>query len=265
MATSGDQNFATTFWFYGLGLIYDTDGKYYLEDGSGNTRFTANSSGSKSTSANYDPFGNIRSSSGILPKFQFSKQQLDEESNLYFLRARYYDSNIGRFISKDPVKGPLSIPQSQNPYTYALNNPINLSDPSGEAALGLCVSADAGLGVYGTCSLCLQLTSDKQVGITFTAGGGGTTGVTLGGGGQVQVTNANNLKQISGQDVFAGGSARFIPGGRLDVSKDSDDPSIWGASANLGLGASANFSPPFPGGEFHGGSTYTWTLPLLNF
>jgi len=229
-------------------------------------RFVTDEVGNKVRSTEYDPFGNWRAAVGQANiHMLYQGQQQDPESSLYYLRARYYDPLIGRFISKDPVKGSLTLPQSQNPYAYALNNPINLSDPSGEAAVGLCVSVDVGLGVYGTCSLCLQLTSDRQIGITFTAGGGGTTGVTLGGGGQVQVTNANNLKQISGQDVFAGGSARFIPGRRLDLNKDSDDPSIWGASVNLGPGASANFSPPFPGGEFHGGSIYTWALPLLNF
>lgn len=63
----------------------------------------------------------------MLFDFQFSKEQNDSENNLYFLRARYYDPSIGRFISKDPVKGPLTNPQSQNPYAYSLNNPINLS------------------------------------------------------------------------------------------------------------------------------------------
>lgn len=135
MATSGDQNYATTFWIYGLGLLYDTNSNYYLEDGTGSMRFIANSSGYKRSGANYDPFGNVRSSSGILPDFQFTTELLDSGINLYFLRARYYDPQLGRFISRDPIKGPLTLPQSQNPYAYALNNPINLSDPSGEQAI----------------------------------------------------------------------------------------------------------------------------------
>lgn len=82
----------------------------------------------------YDPFGNIRSSSGTSnTNYEFQSQQLDPESSMYFLRARYYDPTIGRFISKDPIKGSLMNPQTQNPYAYAANNPINLHDPSGEA------------------------------------------------------------------------------------------------------------------------------------
>ena len=67
----------------------------------------------------------------------YQGQQQDAESNLYYLRARYYDPTIGRFISKDPVKGTLTLPQSQNPYAYSINNPINLSDPSGEFIPGV--------------------------------------------------------------------------------------------------------------------------------
>ncbi len=132
MATSGDQNYASTFWIYGLGLIKDGDGRYHLEDASGNMRFTTSSSGSRATYANYDPFGNIRSSFGTPIEFQFNEQQLDSESDMYFLRARYYDPETGRFISRDPVKGVLTNPQTQNPYAYSHNNPINYSDPSGE-------------------------------------------------------------------------------------------------------------------------------------
>ncbi len=137
MAVSGDENFAYSFWVYGLGLIKDGDGRYHLEDASGNMRFTTSSTGSKASGANYDPFGNIRSSAGILPNFQFNEQHFDEGSGLYYLRARYYDPTTGRFISRDPVQGQLAVPQTLNPYSYAINDPINLSDPSGEQVLEL--------------------------------------------------------------------------------------------------------------------------------
>lgn len=51
---------------------------------------------------------------------------------MYYLRARYYDPATGRFISRDPVKGTLTNPITQNAYVYAGNNPINITDPSGE-------------------------------------------------------------------------------------------------------------------------------------
>ncbi|MBI3337126.1 MAG: hypothetical protein HY005_00685, partial [Candidatus Staskawiczbacteria bacterium] len=56
-----------------------------------------------------------------------------------YLNARYYNSNIGRFISQDPMFWTLPVelltdPQNQNSYAYARNNPIVGSDPSGESA-----------------------------------------------------------------------------------------------------------------------------------
>jgi hypothetical protein len=54
---------------------------------------------------------------------------------LQFLRARYYAPDQGRFTSRDPFPGFLSQPDSLTPYVYALNNPVLLTDPSGENTL----------------------------------------------------------------------------------------------------------------------------------
>jgi RHS repeat-associated protein len=53
-----------------------------------------------------------------------------EGNNLYYMRARYYDANLGRFISEDPIghNGGLNL------YAYVGGNPIMLVDPSGLAA-----------------------------------------------------------------------------------------------------------------------------------
>lgn len=194
--------------------------------------------------------------SGILPDFQFSKEQNDSESNLYFLRARYYDPELGRFISKDPVKGHLNNPQSQNPYSYSLNNPINFSDPSGLDVYGLCVNVNIGLAIYGTCSVCVVYsTNDKSIGALGTLGAGGTTGATASIGFGGLYSNAPRYSDILGQDIFTGVSGGEGLEGSGDVSWSHDDPSI--KSYNLGVGLGANFSPPFIPGEFHGGTSYT--------
>ena len=58
---------------------------------------------------------------------------LDPESGLYYYGGRYYDPELGRFISPDPfVPGP-GEPQSFNRYSYVGNNPVNYIDPSGYA------------------------------------------------------------------------------------------------------------------------------------
>ena len=117
-------------------------------DGQGNIRFVTDSSGAKLRSTEYDPFGNWRAANGQSNiQMLYQGQQQDPESNLYYLRARYYDPVTGRFISKDPVKGLTTVPQSQNPYQYSYNNPINLSDPSGrQVALAVPVIAACVVG-----------------------------------------------------------------------------------------------------------------------
>ncbi|HEX2834374.1 MAG TPA: RHS repeat-associated core domain-containing protein [Thermoanaerobaculia bacterium] len=61
---------------------------------------------------------------------------LDVENSDYLdaMHARYYDPNVGRFLSVDPNPGSvdLAVPQSWNRYTYALNSPLVFIDPSGE-------------------------------------------------------------------------------------------------------------------------------------
>ncbi|MEI2672159.1 MAG: RHS repeat-associated core domain-containing protein [Marmoricola sp.] len=52
----------------------------------------------------YDPWGNVISSTGTLTNpLRFTSREYDAESGLYFYRARYYDPQAGRFISRDPI------------------------------------------------------------------------------------------------------------------------------------------------------------------
>ena len=55
----------------------------------------------------------------------------DSEAGLQYLRARYYDPEIGRFLTRDSITGVIENPLSQNRYTYDWNNPVNYTDPSG--------------------------------------------------------------------------------------------------------------------------------------
>jgi RHS repeat-associated protein len=56
---------------------------------------------------------------------------MDEGNGLYFIRARYYDPETGRFLTKDPLTGKDGDTQSLNRYVYALNNPVVFFDISG--------------------------------------------------------------------------------------------------------------------------------------
>ncbi|OMG45289.1 hypothetical protein BK140_33100 [Paenibacillus macerans] len=55
----------------------------------------------------------------------------DDEVELQYLRARWYDPSIGRFINEDSYEGQIDNPLTLNLYTYTANNPLRYTDPSG--------------------------------------------------------------------------------------------------------------------------------------
>lgn len=74
----------------------------------------------------YDAFGNkTGTSSSDNNSFRYCGEYTDSESGLVYLRARYYNSETGRFTIEEPAK------DSVNWYTYCGNNPILFIDPSG--------------------------------------------------------------------------------------------------------------------------------------
>jgi|AntRauTorckE5430_2_1112549.scaffolds.fasta_scaffold01454_3 RHS repeat-associated protein len=120
---------------YGLGLearIFGGVIIYYQGDLRGNVVLITNDAGSNFRDYQYGPFGHIDNvNPGPSPDVNhytfLGKQGIiedDREAGLYYIRARYYDASIGRFITEDPV-------QSSNLYAYGGNNPIKNIDPSG--------------------------------------------------------------------------------------------------------------------------------------
>jgi RHS repeat-associated protein len=116
----------TNTYVYGLGLISTYDGDdmtYRLTDGLGSTMNLCDASGNELVTYAYDVFGALRSQTGSSDNDRlFTGEQRDEESGYDYLRARYYDPEVGRFLSSDPLGGG---------YPYGANNPANLVDPSG--------------------------------------------------------------------------------------------------------------------------------------
>jgi RHS repeat-associated protein len=125
---------------YGLDLLATQDEtnawSFYHYDSLGNVRHMSNESGQGTIAYQYDAFGAVRNQVGNSDNpFTFAGGQVDESINLLFLRARYYDPEIGRFLSTDPMPDVPGVNQTLNPYLYALNNPINAKDPSGKSSL----------------------------------------------------------------------------------------------------------------------------------
>jgi RHS repeat-associated protein len=97
-----------------------------------------NSSGMQEEVMDYFPFGEIRldQKAGTFDEQRkFSGHEYDAETELTYMNARYYKSDIGRFVSQDPAylatSTDLADPQISNSYSYAKNNPLTYVDPDG--------------------------------------------------------------------------------------------------------------------------------------
>ena len=91
------------------------------------------------------PWGVVPADTGTTTRLRLAGQQYDQGSRLYFMRARYYDPDLGRFLSEDPI----GISGGLNLYAYAGNDPVNMWDPS-----GLCLEPG---GIVGSDDICVGL------------------------------------------------------------------------------------------------------------
>ena len=125
-------------------IIRDENKLYYLTDNLGSVRVTVDQYGDPVGYDDYYPFGKVmpgRSNNTSNPHdaYKFTGKELDQENgiDLEYFGARYYDPEIGRWLSVDPIlnkkpdalvnKGYLNV----SPYNYAFNNPVILVDPNG--------------------------------------------------------------------------------------------------------------------------------------
>ncbi|UCD80392.1 MAG: cadherin-like domain-containing protein [Desulfobacterales bacterium] len=132
-----DQNHVINRYTYGFSRLNQINQglvSFYLYDSPGRSvTALTNNSQDVINSYTYSGFGNISGANELTENsYKFAGEQYDEETGLIYLRARYYDPAIGRFITKDPFPGNTPTPQTSNPYPYAQNNPVNASDPEGK-------------------------------------------------------------------------------------------------------------------------------------
>jgi len=111
-----------------LEMITQAGGDFsYHADRLGSTRLITDAGGRPVVNYTYDAYGNVKASSTQLPNPFLFAGQFTDASGLQWMRARYYDSTTGQFITRDP----LAAATGAAPYAYAADNPVNLTDPSG--------------------------------------------------------------------------------------------------------------------------------------
>jgi len=110
-----------------------TEKVYYVHDGHGSVRALTNTTGAVTDTYDYDAYGNLIHSTGSTPNvYLFAGEQYDPDLGLYYNRARYLNTNTGRFWTMDTFEGNDVDPLSIHKYLFAEADPVDNIDPCGK-------------------------------------------------------------------------------------------------------------------------------------
>ena len=126
----------TTYYIYGIGLIAQENGNEYLIyhfNNIGSTEAVTNIDGEIVETFDYGPYGELLSENKCSIMFLYNGELgvATDSNGLYYMRARYYNPEIKRFINQDVMTGSIVNTPTLNRYAYVNGNPISLNDPFG--------------------------------------------------------------------------------------------------------------------------------------
>ena len=161
----------------------------YTKDIQGSTSSILNKDTKGELSYEYDDFGetSIHGSSALKNEICYTGGIYDESTGLYYLNARYYDPENGRFLTEDTYRGEVNDPDTLHLYAYCKNNPINYVDPSGHS----CISSKLTLVDYWKIHKLVQLAYMFRL-------------IGIGRGADIEVTvrNAKSMRVCGYLDVY---------------------------------------------------------------
>jgi len=114
---------------FGCGASLAKEVTYYYTDPQGNVLAETDEHGNIKKTSDYRPFGSPIA--GDVPSIGYSGHVMDAEDNLIYMKARYYDPDSGRFLSRDPMPVRPGALSSFSRFAYVGDNPLTFSDPTG--------------------------------------------------------------------------------------------------------------------------------------
>lgn len=151
------------------GMVLDGSTYYYEKNAQKDVLRILSEDGEILCSYAYDAWGNIVNISGDkelaqLNPIRYRSYYCDVETGLYYVESRYYDSEVGRFISADSVGNVISDYTNLNLYVYCGNDPVNYYDPSGCAKIYLktLISSDL-MNVYPSLTSLMMVTDSLWI------------------------------------------------------------------------------------------------------
>ena len=106
---------------------------FYHQDALGSTGALTQENQNLAALYSYDTYGNILELQGSIENpYTYTGREWDDITGLYYYRSRYYDAEVGRFLTKDEFRGFEKNPLSQNRYAYVELSPTNFIDSKGD-------------------------------------------------------------------------------------------------------------------------------------
>nr|WP_260866539.1 zincin-like metallopeptidase toxin domain-containing protein [Paenibacillus xylanexedens] len=137
MELDGEGNVKARY-VYGLGLIgrEDADGTYlsYHYDLRGSTTLLTDEQNRVKDRYTYGLYGELEQHEGVtVQPFAYNGRDgvMTDANGLYYMRARYYDPKLKRFLNRDVIRGEIQDGQTFNRYAYVNGNPVSYIDPLG--------------------------------------------------------------------------------------------------------------------------------------
>jgi len=170
-AASGVTNLSKVY-NYGLALVSqrqpNVSTNYFVSDGHGSTRMLTDIGGNFVNAFAYDAYGTLIASNGAAPTaYLYCGQQFDPDLGLYFNRARYLNTDTGRFWTRDSTDGDNEDPLSLHKYLYGADNPVNNIDPSGNDFIADVVDIGDMLGSLDSFVVNAQLVLKKAMSVAY--------------------------------------------------------------------------------------------------